>query len=236
LFDQSNSQLFTATLHEPTPRPYVGGVLAFTSENDIVAYITAQDADAGKVALRLKQGDGASVAVRQMPANTTYVLDMAQYSGDLYLAVGAASEDRVFVFHDPLGMLHKAPDDPLVPVQILKVASPSDVSFSANKRFVITENSDKFSVYDIETDRGYAYQVAAVPDTPQVHAEWMDGFRLMFVSGGKLVVFDYDGTNLRTLSSANPNYLPAFDNDYRYLYTIDQSTLTSTPLLTPADL
>lgn len=237
LYDQSSGQLFTASLSEPTPQPYVGGVLAFTAEKDVVTYVTAEDADEGKVVIRIKNGDDPSLAVRQMPAGASYLIDMAAYDNTSYLVVGVASENRAFLFRDPLGSLHKAPNDPLVPVQILKVASPGHVSFSTNKRFVIAENGDKFAAYDIETDRGYVYQAAVAPDSPQSHATWMDGFRLTYVSGGKLVVFDYDGTNMQTLSAANPNYLPAFDNDYRYLYTIDaQNALTSTPLLTPEDL
>lgn len=237
LYDQGSGQVFTASLREPTPQPYLSGVLAFTSKKDAVTYVTAEGAGEGKVLVRMKQGDNPAVTVRDVPAGTSYVLDMAEYEGDFYLVAGAASEGRAFLFRDPLGNLRRAPDEPLVPVQILKVDSPNHVSFSANKRFVIAENGDRFAVYDIETDRGYAYQTGALPDVQGAHAVWMDGFRLCYVSGGKLVVFDYDGTNMQTLSAISPNYLPAFDHDYRYLYTIDgQNALTSTALLTPEDL
>ncbi|MBX6333874.1 PEGA domain-containing protein [Candidatus Saccharibacteria bacterium] len=237
LYDQNSGQVFTASLREPTPQPYISDVLAFTTEKDIVTFVTAKGADEGKVLIRIKQGDGPTMTIREVPAGTAYLLDMAEYEGDFYLAVGAASENRVFVYRDPLGSLRRAPNEPLVPVQILKVSAPNHVSFSANKRFVIAENGDKFAVYDIEEDRGYAYQAAAAPDAPRAHAVWMDGFRLAYVSGGKLVVFDYDGTNMHSLSAASPNYRPIFDHDYRYLYTIDDKhTLTSTALLTPEDL
>ena len=63
--------------------------------------------------------------------------------------------------------MREAPDEPVTPIQILKVDSPKHVSFSANKRFVVAENGVKFAAYDIETDRGYAFQVAAAPDAPQ---------------------------------------------------------------------
>lgn len=237
LYDQGSGQIFTASLREPTPQPYLSGVLAFTSEKDVVAFVTAEGASEGEVLIRIKQADDPAMTVRRIPAGTSYVLDMAEYKGGLYLAAGAASENRVFLFRDPLDSLRRAPDEPLVPVQILKVGAPNHVSFSANKRFVVAENGDKFAVYDIEEDRGYVYQAAAASDAPGAHATWMDGFRLSYVSGGKLVVFDYDGTNARTLSAASPNYLPAFDHDYRYLYTIDgQNALTATALLTPEDL
>lgn len=237
LYDQASSQLFTASLREPTPQPYLSGVLAFTSEKDVVAYATAEGANEGEVLIRIKQADDPALTVRRVPANTSYLLDMAEYEGDFYLAAGAASEGRAFLFRDPLGSLRRAPNEPLVPVQILKVESPNHVSFSVNQRFVIIENGDKFAVYDIETDRGYAYQTGVLPDAPQTHAVWMDGFHLCYVSGGRLVVFDYDGTNVRTLSVASPNYRPAFARHYRYLYTInDQHALTATALRTPEDL
>lgn len=237
LFDKNSGQVFTASLREPTPQPYLSGVLAFTSEKDIVAYVTAEGANEGEARIQIKQGDGPTMTVRRVPAGTAYLLDMAEYDGAFYLAAGAASENRVFVFRDPIGSLRRAPNEPLVPVQILKVASPNHVSFSANKRFVAAENGDRFAVYDIEEDRGYAYQAGVAPDVPDAHATWMDDFRLCYVSGGKLVVFDYDGINLQTLSAASPNYRPIFDHDYRYLYTIDdQHALTTTALLTSEDL
>lgn len=237
LYDKSSKQLFTASLREPTPQPFVSDVLAFTSEKDVVTYVTADGADEGEVFICIKQADNPAMTVRRVPAGTSYVLDMAEYEGEFYLAAGAASDNRVFLFRDPLGSLRRAPNEPLVPLQILKVKSPKHVSFSANKRFVIAENGDKFAVYDIETDRGYAYQMEVRPDAPQKHSMWMDGFRLCYVSDGKLVVFDYDGTNMQILSAASPNYRPVFDHNYRYLYAIDsQHALTSTALLTPQDL
>lgn len=236
-YDQNSGQLFTANLEKPTPQPYLSGVLAFASEKDTVVYVTAQDAAAGKALIRIKVKDDQPLTVKQVPAGTAYLLDMAIYEGKLYLTAGASSEDRVFFYRDPLGALKARPKEALAPIQILKVTAPNHVSFSANKRFAIAENGDKFAVYDIETDRGYAYQSGAPLDAPQVHATWMDGYRLCYISGGKVVVFDFDGTNVRSLSVASPNYLPIFDRNYRYLYTFNpQNALTRTALLTPEDL
>lgn len=237
LFDQNSGQLFTSTLKQPTPQVYKSGVLTFTSEKGVVAYVTAEGAPAGKVLVRALIKDDPPLTVRAVPVSATYLLDMAEYGGKLYLAAGASSENRVFLFKDPIGSLKERPKEALTPTQILKVPAPSYVSFSANKRFVITESGDKFSVYDIETDRGYVYQTNAPLDAPQAHAAWMDGFRLSYVSGGKVMVFDFDGTNKQTLSGAVPGHLPIFDRDYRYLYTLDaQNALVRTALLAKRDM
>jgi hypothetical protein len=237
VFDQNSGQLFTARLDQPVPQPYISGVLAFASQKDTVAYVTAQDAAAGKVLVRLKIKNDPALTVKQLSAGTTYLLDMAVYENRLYVAAGATSENRLFLYRDPVGMLKARPKEPLAPIQILKVVGPNHLSFSINKRFVIAENADKFAVYDIKTDRGYAYQSSVPLDAPQAFATWMDGFHLAYVSGGKTVVFDYDGTNLVTLSAASPNYMPLFDPNYRYLYTFDpQNALDRTALLTLEDL
>jgi hypothetical protein len=70
----------------------------------------------------------------------------------------------------------------------------------------------------------------------------MDGDRLTYVSAGKLIMFDYDGTNRQGLMDANPSFQPAFAPDYKYVYglspasTSGQISLTQTALLIPSDL
>jgi hypothetical protein len=236
LHDQNSGVLFTATLKKPTPQPLISDVNVFTAERDVVLYVTIKDAPAGKALVRMQKNDDRPVTLRQVPTGTPYLLDIATYEGAPYVAVGAQSEDRVHVYRDPVGALKDEPETPLVPLQILKVDDPNHVSFSANKRFVMAENAASFAVYDAETDRGYAYQIPAALDAPQLHATWMDGFRLMYTSGGKLTVFDYDGTNQRTLNPANPALGSFFDRDYRVLYSFTpEHTLRATPLLNPED-
>jgi hypothetical protein len=48
----------------------------------------------------------------------------------------------------------------------------------------------------------------------------MDGNRLMYVSGGKVVVFDYDHRNLQTLQDASAAYVPFFAPNYSYSYAL----------------
>jgi hypothetical protein len=70
----------------------------------------------------------------------------------------------------------------------------------------------------------------------------MDGDRLTYVSGGKLVVFDYDNTNSQKLIIAGASYLPFFSQDFKFVDSLATGaggsgiTLSTTPLRTPADL
>jgi hypothetical protein len=106
----------------------------------------------------------------------------------------------------------------------------------------MTENGSEFGVYDIENKQVYHYIAQQPLDAPQPHAYWMDGDRLTYVAGGKMVIFDYDDANRQTLVSAGSQYEPAFSPDYKFIYTLapaasgqPRTTLSQTSLLIPAD-
>jgi hypothetical protein len=235
-YDQSAGTVFTATLKKPTPQLYLEHVLNFAVDKDFVLYATSQDAPSGKVLIRLRQNEDPAYTVRSVAAGSSYLLDLASYSGTPYIAAGAQSEGKIYVYKDALSLLKSAPKNPLVPVQILKVDGASYVNFSTTARYVMAENNDHFAVYDLENDKGYAYQVKTPLDAGQAHATWLDGYHLELVSDSKLRIFDFDGANQQTLAAASPNYLPAYSPNYRLLYTLTaQNTLTSTALRTPKD-
>lgn len=249
LYDNNAGNVFTASLKKPTPQIYLQHVLAFKSHGeDRVLYATDQHAPPGKVTVKLKDGEH-TYTIKTVSAGTAYLLDLAQYKGAWYVVAGAASESRTYVYKDPIGALRDKPDQQLVPVEILKTALPTHVSFSANARFMVAENGSAFAVYDAENDRGYKYDIRVPVDSANGYAEWMDGHRLSIVSGGKLVVFEFDNANQEVLQPLDGVYEPAFDTDYRYVYGITSQItkaedgkeamhylLTRTALRTPEDL
>ena len=169
-----------------------------------------------------------------MPSASRYVVDLASYNGVRYVAAGAASEGKVYVYRNPASALDAK--QVLVPVQILKVPGVASVSFSTNARFVVAENGTQFAVYDATTGKGYGYTLTQAIDAPQTAAMWMDGYHLDYVSEGKLTVFDFDGTNVQRLAPASAAYTPFFSPNYHTMFGIDATNaLTQTALLTPAD-
>jgi WD40 repeat protein len=187
-----------------------------------------------------------SYTLRTLPANApNYVLNLAQYAGDWYMAVGASNDSAVYIYKDPQSQPATGPDTYPAPWRRLSINNPTYLSFSSNTQFLLAESGENFVVYDLENVLQYSYNTGMPLDQPQTHAMWMDGDRLTYVSGGKLVVFDYDERNRQTLMEANPDYMPLFDTNYTHVYAIapltptvkDLSTigLTSTWLLTPAD-
>jgi hypothetical protein len=248
LFNKEAQTLTTASIEEPAAKPFLDHVLAFKSHGDkTVMYASNKDVSAGKTAIR-EYDDGKTYTFREVTAGDTYLIDFTQYSGDWYVALGAPAENKVYVYQNPISKLKSKPKDPLVPVQVLKVHNPNYISFSANARFIVAENGTQFALYDAETDKGYAYTLKQPMDAPQTHATWMDGHRMMYVSGGKVFVFEFDDANHETLQAADPSYAPLFNRDYEVMYSFANRTekaengttntmfaLTATDMLTERD-
>lgn len=238
LYDETAQTVTTASIKEPTPKAYLSGVLASKSYgDDVMLYVSAQDAPSGKVTVLLREGDKTHT-IRTLPAGSKYLVNLTKYSGDWYVAAGAANEGKVYVYENPVQM--QADQKISVPVRVLKVAAVNYIEFSNNARFIMAENGKDIAVYDAENNKGYTYTLKSPLDTPQAHATWMDGHRIILTSNGKTTVVDFDGANPQSLISANSNYVPLFDRDYTYLYSIGgtpgQYFLQKTPLRTANDL
>ncbi len=238
VYDPVNMTLGNLTLSDPTIAPLLSHVLAFKTYNDnIVLYATDAGTSSGQATVALLQ-DTKSYKLRTVAAGGAYELNLASYNGSLYVAAGAAVEDKIYVYQDPLKVLQSSSGQPLVPAAILKVTEPNTLNFSSGGRFIAAENGQSFVVYDALNDKTYSYQLSIPVDAGQ-YAAWMDNDRLVLTSDGKIVVFDYDDANQTTLSSAEPGALPYFDAKYQYFYNLAPATsgpdvnLTSTALTVP---
>jgi len=233
--------LSTATIGSPAPVRQIENVLAYKSYGSkTVLYVTSVGASDGKAMASMLSGDK-TYPVREVAANTTYLLDMAGYRGEDYVALAASSENTIYIYRNPLGQLKDATVKKPVASRAMRITAPNYISFSNNTQYIAAQSGSQFGVYDIYLRRAYVYNVDHALDAPQQHAEWMDGNRLTYVSDGKVLVFDYDRRNQQTLQAANSGYGPYFSPDYRYSYAIVTGTtgatqLTQTALVTDADL
>jgi len=235
----ADATLQTASLKTPTAVTVLKQVLAYqTYGNDSVLYATDEGAATGRVTVKFIE-NGQTYMVRSLPAGTTYLINLTKYSGTFYFAIGAASENKVYVYKDPIAQINARVVRVPIPTQVLRVDNPNYLGFSSNAQFIVTENGQQFGVYDIENKHGYNFKTTQPLDAPQTHASWMDGNRLNYVSDGKLLVFDYDYMNQQTLLAAAPSSLPFFAPDYQHLYALapgpvaGQFSLTDTALLIP---
>lgn len=245
IHDTAAQTLTTATFGNTTPVPLLTGVLDYeTYGQDVVVYATSVGSPTGKAEIMLYQ-DKQSYPIRQVTQDNDYLLDLTAYDSDWYIAAGTTNEDHVYIYKNPAERLKRDANLPLVPVENLKLDKPNYIEFSANSQYLLVENGQDIATYDAENERSYTYKIDKPIDAPQTHVTWMDGYHLAVISGAAVTIFDYDGTNVQTLSSASSGYLPFFDTSYRYLYSIapagtgDKATASSlyvTPLRNEQDL
>lgn len=237
LYNMSTTNLTSATLSSKEVTQIASNILSFQPHgSDMVLYTSNDGTDPSKVRVSLRDKDK-TYFLREISKDSKYLLDMARFDGKWYVAVGAPVDQRVFVYTNPLDELKQNSQRQPVPSVLLRLNTPIEyLSFSANTRFISAQSGSSFVVYDAETGRQHRYDTKLALHT-SYEAKWMDGHRFSVVSDGKVVVFDYNGTNIQTLVAANPLFKPWFDRDYNNLFVVgpsgivkDKSALTKTSM------
>lgn len=220
--------------------PIADRVQAFKSHGtDVLIYVTTdEDTPDGNVVVRVREGDS-EYDIRELAAQRRYVLDVARYDGRWYMTVGAAQDEVAYVYRNPRGQVSDDDERRPAPIAVLRLdGALSGLAFSASARFIGAQSGSEFSVYDAEHDRQYRFDTGlSMSDGYQ--ARWMDGFRYAVVSEGRVVMFEFDGSNQQALSGSYGRFLPMFRRDNQFLFTLTPSegraTLTRTSLLAPQD-
>lgn len=242
MFNKATHEVLRASTGA-APTVYVSNVLTYAPYNDdTVVYDAPDPSDQSKVDVNLFDGH-ATYLIRRDKTSSLYLLSITNYSGNVYVATSSADQGVAYVYKNPVSQLSNDQLGVAVPVQVLRISSPTYVAFSWNSQYVLFESGSRLATYDAENDQAYDYALPSPPDAPQTHVAWMDGARIAYVSGGQIVTFDYDGLNRQTLVSADPRYDLAFAQSFKYLYNFapsasdkTQALLTRTPLRVPADL
>jgi hypothetical protein len=217
-FDANGGLLQSVDLKSKESTNLVANVLAFWPYKDSnVLYTTAQGAVEGRVALHLRDGQ-TDYLVRDLAVGPKYLLNLAEFDGDMYLTAASSSDGKLYIYKNPLTALKKDYQSLNIPLLLLKLDNPDYVTFSANARFISLQAGSKFEVYDAETKQQYRFDTKLALDAGQ-KANWMDGHRMMLISDGKMRVFEFDGQNMQTLVNTQAGFIPAFDRDYTAMFT-----------------
>lgn len=229
LFNQTTGSLVLADTGAKTLTNILSGVLAYWpyGTNQIL-YTTNDSKDKTKVEANLWNSNTAqSNTLRTLPVGTTYELNMASYSGNLYVVIGSSSSSYAYVYQNPSSYFSSNPSGQPVPFTLLVVSgNPENVTFSDSARFISLQSGSQFAIYDILYDAHYRYDTGLAFQPNQL-AAWMDGNRLDAVINGKLYIWDFDGTNQVSFTNANSEFLAAFNRDYTAVYTVLPTTTTT---------
>jgi len=224
VYDQSNHVLQRVNNGDGSVISQLNNILAFkTYGSNYILYVTDKSPTgktvSGQVSVVLQAGQK-TVTLRTLPAGNAYALNLAQYSGDWYIAMAADNDTAAYIYKNPQDQALTDVDVYPSPWRRLALPHVSYLSFSSNTQFLLAESGQNFAVYDFENIAQYQYTATQPIDQPQLHATWMHGDRLLYVSKGKTVVFDYDYRNVQTLQPASPAFVPYFAPDYSHVYSL----------------
>ena len=192
-------------------QPFLRNIIAFKSHGTtLLTYMTAENAPAGQVNARIWD-NGQTYTLNQTPVGTTYLLDAAQFQGHWYYVAASSTTERVGIYKDPLNGLKDPAKKKADAVIALRISGGEKVSFSANARFIGIQAGAKFAVYDLEVKDSFSYDLDPAPTGL---LRWMDGHRWVGLSGGSLMISDYDGVNRHDLVPSTTLGGAFFDRDY----------------------
>ncbi len=157
--------------------------------------------------------------IRDVPVSKNIPLDIAQSDGDWYAAISDVKDKRTYIYKNPQQLFVEHPNMKNVLTVILTNDKKiDDLSFSNNARFILSRSGQQFSVYDTEKDERFQYTIKDKLSEATPPA-WMDGHRILGYSDGKILVFQFDGSNKQTLVEADSSLPTFFDRDYTELYS-----------------
>jgi len=234
LFNKETGSLQLADTGQGTlDQPFLKHVLEFKPYgNNIVNYVTDVGAPAGKVTARIWDNTK-TYPLYTFNAGQTYLVDTAQFQGHWYYVAGSDTSDRINIFKDPEDSIRDPRFAKAVPLIALSQQGANKLSFSDNARFISAQAGQDFAVYDLETDNSYHYNVKS-PLAGNMH--WMDGHRLMGLSGGQVFVIDYDNKNQQLVNPSLLNEGGFFSRDYNQMIVIQPNSNGAGTVLERVDL
>ncbi len=236
LFNPTANTLQTGDVKAVTTNTVLTHVVAFKPHDDkTILFISSDAKKPDNVTLKLSSGSNV-YSLRELPKSSSYLLDLARYDNRWYMVASSAEEGHTYIYRDPEAALKGNPSNTLLPAIVLTLPNPQFLSFSDSARFIAVQAGSRFAVYDAESDRRFYYDLGMpLPSTPR--ASWMDGSRLTSTSNGKVIAFDFDGTNQQVLSAADASLPAFFDRDYKWLYSLGPSlTVSGKAALTRTEL
>ncbi len=210
-------------------------VQAFASHGENIVFYAVQDSSEQQVRIIISDDlEEYELVVLESDDPGDVRLDVARFDGDWLYVVGASGEERLRVYQNPLQAAQEDEEPRLA--SNLAVNGLSDISFSANTRFIFGVHDGGLVIYDAEDKRPYRFTQAS--DNQEF--AWMDGHRVMTVHNNNLTITEFDGFNSKVLSEVRDIDSALFDQNYDFFYSLrpvdEQLDLVSTSLLSEGDL
>lgn len=160
---------------------------------------------------------------RTVKAGEQLRLAYGEYDNHRYLAY-ATSTGAVTIIRDPA--TSSATDSNAVFASFELGGLPDWLEFNSNGRMLAGAHQEHFASFDIEEAKAYReilpFNLTEAPARPQ----WLDDFYIGSAAGGTLRLLEFDGTNVRQITGAEPAYPAILSPSGKRLFSATKNQLT----------
>ena len=177
---------------------------AFSSQGSNILYLTLPQTTSDGSLRTLgtyRDGEAGGAAITTLPGDASVLIALSRYYDNDYLAY--IVDDRLTVYYGSLPSYSEdASVDPFANLSLLIDAqtlteTPTALTVSPAGEYLIAHRDRAFTAIDLDMGELSAY------DAPEAALNWLDQSMLYSVSSDRLVVWDFDGSNTRTLVAAD---------------------------------
>ena len=192
--------------------------------DDTIAFTQLQDSATGdqttqQQIIGIFKG-GKIMQAREAAASQQVKLAYNEYDNHSYLAVTEADGSTVDVIRDATATGSSKETSIFAKFDL---GAPVDsLTFSSNGRMIVAQHGNKFASYDIETAKSYTVTLDFGSDKTAEFA-WLDDYYLWSDDGGRLRLFEFDGTNEHEINSVASGYNVMLSTNGKQLLSIGRN-------------
>lgn len=199
-------------------RPYVSNVEDFWIYNSTtVLYSTGVDTTANTrhVGYISDDMDEAEV-IRSYPAETENLkIALGEYYNRRFVAIAHGTTVDVLQGTLPRG----STESNLKTVSTQTLTSPTEwLTISRNGRFVVAQQADGYTTYDIELKKSDSTIFTRPAATPVRQMQWLDDYMIWSDRGDTLRFYEFDGANQQDIMPITEGYSVTLSSNNRYVY------------------
>lgn len=218
LFILENGNLRTASFADKQlSNVLISNILSFSNSGPKIALVR-QLQDGGKEFAIINEDATSDISLSKTTATYAEII-LSEYIGRPTLVL--AEDTKIKIYRGELPTEDISAQNPLPkPVGEIDLAfgEPSVLEMRAKEQILLASKNTDFTIFDLENYTPSSFSLSSALTF------WPDEYTIGLISDGHLTVRDFDGTNVETLSKAEPGYDAVITKDNKYLYFVQKDS------------
>ncbi len=146
--------------------------------------------------------DGEERVIKQVKKSEKYFLELAKNGDSPLIGIAASAEKNVYVYTNPIDYLNNNDSVFPAPVAIMALSSVMDITISSDASIILAHDGKNVVSYDLQPNELWRWELKhQLKPGQKIH--WIDGQHFSYVQDQNAWLYDFDGSNINKLTSAN---------------------------------